>query len=174
MNDPVCFRSGAEVLASVGQSLGPGHWLTIDQARVDAFARATDDFQWIHVDAQKAASGPFGTTIAHGFLSLALVAPMLGALLSFEKLAMSLNYGCEKVRFPAPVPVGSRLRAHAELIKADRIADQPDTVQATFRVTLEIEGASKPACVADSVRRWYFDPRLRTSGGIAGTLPTEG
>jgi len=168
MNHPLIFRSGADVLAALGQRLGPGEWLTVDQGRINAFARATDDFQWIHVDATRAASGPFGSTIAHGFLSLSLVAPMLGALLRFEHLAMSLNYGCEKVRFPAPVPVGSRLRASAELIKAERIAADPDTVQATFRVIIEIGGAVKPACVADSVSRWYFDPGIKGQGGIAG------
>jgi acyl dehydratase len=102
------------------------------------------------------------------------VAPLLGALLRFEHLAMSLNYGCEKVRFPAPVPVDTRLRAHGEVIKAERIADTPDTVQATIRVTIEIEKGTKPACVADSVSRFYFDPSVTSSGGIAGSGRSEG
>jgi len=173
MKHALIFRSGADVLAAVGQKLGPGEWLTVDQARINAFATATNDFQWIHVDAAQAAGGPFGCTIAHGFLSLSLVAPLLGALLNFEHLAMSLNYGCEKVRFPAPVRVDSRLRANAEVLKVDRIADTPDTVQATIRVSIEIEGAKKPACVADSVTRWYFDPSIQGGGGIAGPGRTE-
>lgn len=174
MNNPLRVTSGDDVLASVGQKLGPGDWLCVDQERIDAFAKATSDFQWIHVDAKRAASGPFGTTIAHGFLSLSLVAPLLGALLRFEHLAMSLNYGCEKVRFPAPVAVNARLRAHGEVISALRIADCPDTVQATIRVSIEIEGMAKPACVADSVSRWYFDPALKNTGGIAGPDSSEG
>jgi len=168
MNQMLQFASGADVLASIGKELGPGEWLCMDQERINAFAKATSDFQWIHVDAEKAAKGPFGTTIAHGFLSLSLVAPLLGALLRFEHLAMSLNYGCEKVRFPAPVPVNARLRAQGEVVKVERIAEVPDTVQATIRVSIEIEGGTKPACVAESVSRWYFDPALNNSAGIAG------
>jgi acyl dehydratase len=174
VNNHLSFASGADVLASVGHRLGPGDWLCVDQQRIDAFAKATSDFQWIHVDAERAASGPFGSTIAHGFLSLSMVAPLLGALLRFQHLAMSLNYGCEKVRFPAPVPVNARLRAHGEVISAQRIADSPDTVQATIRVTVEIEGTAKPACVADSVSRWYFDPASTNNGGIAGPGVSEG
>lgn len=174
MNNYLFFRSGADVLTSVGQKLGPGDWLLIDQARINAFAQASEDFQWIHVDPDRAAHGPFGKTIAHGFLSLSLVAPLLGALLRFEYLAMSLNYGCEKVRFPAPVPVDTRLRAYGEVIKAERIAHAPDTVQATIRVTIEIEKGTKPACVADSVSRFYFDPSIKGSGGIAGSGRSEG
>jgi acyl dehydratase len=99
---------------------------------------------------------------------------LLGALLRFEHLAMSLNYGCEKVRFPAPVPVDTRLRAYGEVIKAERIAPTPDTVQATIRVTIEIEKGTKPACVADSVSRFYFDASIKGSGGIAGSGRSEG
>lgn len=164
----LAFASGSEVIAAQGQTLGPGGWLQIDQARIDAFARASNDHQWIHVDPERASAGPFGCTIAHGFLSLSLVAPILGQLLRFEHLALSLNYGCNKVRFPAPVPVGSRLRGSGELLHAERISTQPDTVQAVIRVTLEIEGHSKPACVAESITRWTFDPQIAGPGGIAG------
>jgi acyl dehydratase len=166
------FVSGQDVIAAQGREIGPSHWLLIDQARIDAFARATNDHQWIHVDPVRALAGPFGTTIAHGFLSLSLVAPILGQLLRFENLAMSLNYGCEKVRFPSPVPVGSQVRGRGVVVRAERISESPDTVQAVIRVAVELASHPKPACVAESVSRWYFDPAVRGSGGIAGTAGT--
>src|SRR5690242_5233403 len=131
-----------------GEELGTSDWLEIDQERVDRFAEATGDHQWIHVDVERAASGPFGGTIAHGYLTLSLV-PYLGSqVLTFETPGAKLNYGTNKVRFPHPVLVGKRIRAHVAL--AD-VADLPSGKQATIRYTIEIEGVDKPACVAETV-----------------------
>ena len=142
------FTSLEEISGAVGEQLGTTDWLTIDQERVDAFADATDDHQWIHVDAERAAAGPFGGTIAHGYLTLSLL-PLFGTqVFRLETPGAKLNYGLNKVRFPAPVPVGSRIRAHATL--AD-VADVPAGKQVTFGWTIEIEDAPKPACVAETV-----------------------
>ncbi|MBZ5741361.1 MaoC family dehydratase [Nocardioides mangrovi] len=142
------FTTLDEVSAAKGEELGSSEWLTIDQDRVNQFAEATGDHQWIHVDVERAASGPFGGTIAHGYLTLSLV-PFLGSqVMSFETPGAKLNYGANKVRFPHPVLVGSRIRAHVAL--AD-VADLPSGKQATIRYTVEIEGVDKPACVAETV-----------------------
>jgi acyl dehydratase len=142
------FKTLDEVSAAVGEELGTSDWLTIDQERVNVFAEATGDHQWIHVDVDRAKDGPFGGTIAHGYLTLSLV-PYLGSqVLSFETPGAKLNYGTNKVRFPNPVLVGKRIRAHVAL--AD-VADLPKGKQATIRYTIQIEGEDKPACVAESV-----------------------
>jgi acyl dehydratase len=142
------FTTLEEVSAAKGEELGSSEWLTVDQDRVNQFAEATGDHQWIHVDVERAASGPFGGTIAHGYLTLSLV-PFLGSqVMSFETPGAKLNYGANKVRFPHPVLVGSRIRAHVAL--AD-VADLPSGKQATIRYTVEIEGVDKPACVAETV-----------------------
>jgi acyl dehydratase len=142
------FTSLDDVAASVGEELGSSDWLTIDQERVDRFAEATGDHQWIHVDVEKAKSGPFGGTIAHGYLTLSLV-PMLGAqVFALETPGAKLNYGVNKVRFPAPVPVGSRIRAHARVAG---VADLPAGKQLTLGWTIEIEDHPKPGCVAETV-----------------------
>jgi acyl dehydratase len=142
------FTSLDDVAASVGEELGSSEWLTIDQERVDRFAEATGDHQWIHVDVEKAKAGPFGGTIAHGYLTLSLV-PMLGAqVFALETPGAKLNYGVNKVRFPAPVPVGSRIRAHA---KVAGVADLPAGKQLTLGWTIEIEDHPKPGCVAETV-----------------------
>ena len=142
------FTSLDDVAASVGEELGSSDWLTIDQERVDRFAEATGDHQWIHVDVEKAKSGPFGGTIAHGYLTLSLV-PMLGAqVFALETPGAKLNYGVNKVRFPAPVPVGSRIRAHARVAG---VADLPAGKQLTLGWTIEIEDNPKPGCVAETV-----------------------
>jgi acyl dehydratase len=138
----------------VGQHLGDSEWMLIDQERVNKFADATDDHQWIHVDADKAAQGPFGGTIAHGFLTLALTVPLAGQVpLDVGEPKMAINYGLEKVRFPAPVPVGSRVRARVEL--AD-VAEVGGGVQVNRIVTIEVEGQEKPAMVAETVSRFYY------------------
>ncbi|MEU3642324.1 MaoC family dehydratase [Lentzea sp. NPDC034063] len=143
----------AELKALAGKSLGHTDWLQIDQSRVDTFAAATDDHQWIHVDPQRAATGPFGGTIAHGYLTLALLIPLMTELLDVSGVRMSLNYGLEKVRFPAPVPVGSKIRL---LGRVESVEDVPgDGVQLTVDFTVEIEGSAKPACVARAVYRHY-------------------
>ncbi len=142
------FTTLQDLTAAVGEDLGTSDWLTIEQERVDAFAEATGDHQWIHVDVERAAGGPFGGTIAHGYLTLALI-PMLGTqIFSLETPGAKLNYGVNKVRFPAPVPVGSRVRAHARLVD---VAEVPAGRQATFGWTIEIEGSAKPGCVAETV-----------------------
>ena len=142
------FKTLDEVSAAVGEELGSSEWLTIDQERVNVFADATGDHQWIHVDVDRAKDGPFGGTIAHGYLTLSLV-PYLGSqVLSFETPGAKLNYGTNKVRFPNPVLVGKRIRAHVALAE---VADLPKGKQATLRYTIEIEGETKPACVAETV-----------------------
>ncbi len=142
------FTTLEDLTAAVGEDLGTSDWLTIEQDRVDQFAEATGDHQWIHVDVERAKAGPFGGTIAHGYLTLSLV-PMLGAqVFSLETPGAKLNYGVNKVRFPAPVPVGSRVRAHAKLVD---VAEVPAGRQATFGWTVEIEGSPKPGCVAETV-----------------------
>lgn len=148
------FDSVASVLAAVGKPLGESEWVHIDQKRIDQFADATDDHQWIHVDPVKAKDGPFGTCIAHGYLTLSLASRFLPEFVHYEKLRMGVNYGCDKVRFPAPVPVGSRLRGRGELVKAEMIEGG---VQATIRITVDIEGKDRPACVVDSISRFFFN-----------------
>ncbi|AVO49974.1 dehydratase [Melaminivora suipulveris] len=147
------FRNYSEVSASIGQEVAVTDWVEITQERIDLFARATGDHQWIHVDPERAAQGPFGTTIAHGFLTLSLLAQFMGEAFEVEGSKMGVNYGLNKVRFPAPVPVGSRLRARLKLLGSDPVA--PDGVQMTWEVTLEREGGEKPACVAESLVRVY-------------------
>jgi acyl dehydratase len=150
------FRDVADLEAALGEELGPTDWLRIDQARVDGFAAATEDHQWIHVDPERAASGPFGTTIAHGYLSLSLIPYFVGCLRRVEGTRMSVNYGLDRVRFPAPVPVGSRVRARATVRALERLPG--DAVEVLTRTTVEVEGVDKPACVADTISRYYFSP----------------
>ncbi|MFT3791204.1 MAG: MaoC family dehydratase [Rudaea sp.] len=148
------FENAQSLLdAAPGTTLGTSPWLEIEQTRIDRFADATDDHQWIHVDPARARSGPFGATIAHGFLTLALVARFLPQILDV-RFRFGTNYGCERVRFPAAVKAGSRVRGRGELIGAELARD--GSVQATIRVTVEIEGEAKPACVADVISRYYF------------------
>jgi len=135
----------------IGEELGPTGWLEVTQERIDAFAEATGDHQWIHVDPARAAEGPFGTTIAHGYLTLSLCAPLLAELLAgLTSSSMSINYGTNKVRFPAPVPSGSRIRARATVASVD---DVPGGDQAVVVTTIEREGGDKPVCVAEMVVR---------------------
>lgn len=136
----------------VGQTLGVSEWLLVDQARIDAFAHATGDLQWIHVDPARAAAGPFGSTVAHGFLTLSLL-PLMGMqAFDISGTRMAVNYGLNKVRFPAPVPVNSRLRGHFKLIACEELGPAQ---QLTFEVSMEREGSDKPVCVAESVSRRY-------------------
>jgi acyl dehydratase len=143
-------RQLSEVFDLAGSDLGVSDWLTIDQARIDRFAEASGDQQWIHVDPERAASGPFGTTIAHGYLTLALVVPLLWQLVTFPEESMTVNYGLNKVRFPAPVPVGGRVRLRAAV---DSVAEGPRGADIVFSLTVELDGSSKPACVAKAVYR---------------------
>lgn len=137
--------------AAVGTELGTGDWFEIDQSRIDGFAEATDDRQWIHVDAERAARGPYGATIAHGFLTLALLAPITQQLMSVGSARMAINYGLDKVRFISPVLVGSRVRGTVTL---NSVTDVPGGVQAERTVTITAEGAEKPACVAVHLVRY--------------------
>jgi acyl dehydratase len=142
-----------ELKALAGTDLGHTGWLEITQERVNAFADATNDHQWIHVDREKAAAGPFGRTIAHGFLTLSLVLPLFGELAAVKGVSMGINYGLNKVRFPAPVPVGSKIRLAAQLGAVEDAG--VNAVQAVVDFTIEVEGSEKPACVAQGVYRYY-------------------
>ena len=142
------------IFAAKGSVLGSSEWVTVDQDRIDAFAGATGDHQWIHVDPERAAAGPFGTTIAHGYLTLSLLPMFMVAVYRVEGVRMAVNYGLNKVRFVTPVPVGSRLRGTTELLDAQPLDDT--SAQLLFRVTVEIEGVERPACVAETVSRQYF------------------
>ena len=149
----VIFNSADELKAAIGKPLGATEWLTITQERINTFADATDDHQWIHVDPVRAKDGPFGAPIAHGYLTLALAARFMPELIDV-RMKMGVNYGTDKVRFPAPVKVGQRVRGSGEIIALEPTKD--GAVQSTLRLTVEIEGSNKPACVADTISRYYF------------------
>ncbi|CAM3830433.1 MULTISPECIES: MaoC family dehydratase [Tsukamurella] len=138
----------ADLLGLVGTPMGTTDWLTIDQDRVNLFADATGDHQWIHTDPERAAAGPYGRTIAHGYLTLSLAPVLVGQVVTVEKFDAAVNYGLNKVRFPAPVPVGSKIRATVELAAAQ---EKPFGIEATFRLTYEVEGGDRPACIAETV-----------------------
>jgi acyl dehydratase len=142
----------ADLAALEGQEIGASDWVLVDQARIDRFAQATGDGQWIHVDPARAAAGPFGTTVAHGFLTLALLTELTAAAFTIADVRMGLNYGLNRVRFPSPVPVDSRLRALCTLARFEPVAGG---AQLTWAVTVEREGGDKPACVAEWVTRHY-------------------
>jgi len=148
------FSSPQDVVDNIGKKLGPTEWLEIDQDRIDMFAKATGDFQWIHVDPEKAKDGPFGRTIAHGYLTMSLINMFLPDMFEAQGAKMGVNYGSDRTRYPAPVPVGSRVRAVGEVVKGEMIGD--NAVQTTVRITIEIEGSDKPACVSDVIGRYYF------------------
>ena len=139
------------VLAANGTHLGHSDWLVVDQQRVNQFADATGDHQWIHVDVERAATGPFGGPIAHGFLTLSLSNMFLPQIVEVTGFAMGVNYGTGKVRFVSPVPVGSRVRGGAELTA---VAEVNGGLQTTIVITIEVEGSAKPACVIESISRW--------------------
>ncbi|MFE5700767.1 MaoC family dehydratase [Rhodococcus koreensis] len=136
-----------DLATAAGRDLGASRWIHIAQNRIDGFADVTEDHQWIHVDPERAASGTFGTTIAHGYLTISLVGALLGELLAVEPDVVLVNYGLDKLRFTAPVPVGSRLRARAEIAE---VIPSSRGLQLTLRVIGEVEGAEKPSCVADA------------------------
>jgi acyl dehydratase len=142
-----------ELKALAGRDLGHSPWIEITQQRVQTFADATGDQQWIHVDTERARSGPFGTTIAHGYLTLSLVIPLFGELLTINGVRMGLNYGLDKVRFPSPVEVGAKIRLAGRVASVEDVPG--DGVQLTLDFTVEIDGGAKPACVARAVYRQY-------------------
>ncbi len=147
------FKNPAELLTSVGEDLGATDWLEIDQSRINTFAKATGDHQWIHVDVEKAKQGPFGGPIAHGYLTASLANYFLPQLLDVQRTSMGVNYGCDKIRFPSPVPVGSRIRGTGSLTTAEETKD--GGIQAKVTVKIEIEGQEKPACVIETISRFY-------------------
>jgi acyl dehydratase len=141
-----------DLLTMIGQELGSSPWLDVTQARINLFADATDDHQWIHVDVERAKSGPFGEPIAHGYLTLSLLIPLWSEILLIEEMDMAVNYGLNKVRFPAPVPAGSRVQVTATLADAEEVAGG---IQATVDAVMRVEGADKPVCIAQMVHRYY-------------------
>jgi len=147
------FESLAELRPLVGQEIAVSDWVEVTQQRIDQFAQATGDLQWIHVDPQRAAKGPFGTTIAHGYLTLSMLPLFSESAIEFRGVRMSVNYGLNRVRFMAPVPAGSELRARFRLVAVDDIAD--NGVQVTTEVTVERKGSDRPVCVAETIARRY-------------------
>ena len=147
------FQTLAELPPLVGQELVVSDWITITQEQVNLFAQATGDHQWIHVDVERAQAGPFGAPIAHGFLTLSLLPRFFESSVRIEETRMGVNYGLNKVRFIAPVPVGSRLRARMKLLACDPIDN--NGMQMTWEVTTEREGSTKPVCIAESIARHY-------------------
>jgi acyl dehydratase len=147
------FETLGELAGHVGQEVAVSDWLTITQEQVNLFAQATGDHQWIHVDVERARAGPFGAPIAHGFLTLSLLPRLIESSLEVRESKMGVNYGLNKVRFTAPVPVGSRLRARVKLLEAKPIENAG--YQMTWNVTIEREGSDKPVCIAESINRRY-------------------
>ncbi|MFT6578095.1 MAG: acyl dehydratase [Zhongshania sp.] len=146
------FKQPQDLISAVGTVLGSSEWLEIDQQRINLFADATGDHQWIHVDPARAKDGPFGKCIAHGYLTLSLVNLFLPQIVEVQGISMGVNVGCDRIRFPAPVPVGSRVRGTGELMSIEEIKGG---VQSVVRVTVEIEGSDRPACVADTISRYF-------------------
>ena len=141
-----------DLLGMVGQSLGHTDWMTMEQERIDMFADATEDHQWIHVDPARAADGPFGACIAHGYLTMSLASKFLPDLLTVEQVSMGVNYGTEKVRFPNTVKVGQKIRGGGEVISAE---EKGKGIQVVIRITIDVEGEERPACVVDTISRFY-------------------
>lgn len=146
------YESPRDLLGQEGTALGPSEWLLIDQDRVDGFAQVTGDHQWIHVDVKRAKAGPFGGTIAHGYLTMSLVNLFLPELIEVRGFTHAVNVGADRLRFLSPVKVGSRIRGVGEIVSAEEIKG---AVQSVVRVTVEIEGADKPACVVDTISRYF-------------------
>lgn len=153
--NPTVFGSVQAVIQAVGTTLGETPWMVITQERIQQFADATGDHQWIHVDPVRAKEGPFGACVAHGYLTLSLANLFLPQLVAYEKLQMGLNYGCEKVRFPAPVLVNSRVRGYGEVVAATPLAN--NGVQVHVRITVQVDGSEKPGCVVETISRLYFE-----------------
>ncbi len=149
---PRIFKTPADLKSALGEHLGYSEWLEMTQDRIDKFADATGDHQWIHVDPERAKAGPFGACIAHGYLTLSLVNLFLPQIVDVQGLSMGVNYGSDRLRFPAPVPVGLRIRGGGELIQVEEVKGG---VQATIRVTVEVEGQDRPACVVETISRYY-------------------
>lgn len=149
------FPTPDALFDAIGADLGPSDWLTVTQEMINLFARATGDDQWIHVDVDRAKNGPFGSTIAHGYLTMSLVNNFLPQMIDVQGISMGVNVGGDRLRFIAPVPAGSHLRGRGEILSVERIKG---TVQAVIRVTLEIEGTERPACVIETINRYFGEP----------------
>jgi acyl dehydratase len=147
------FKTPHELKDAVGADLGETEWLEIDQNRINTFAEATGDHQWIHVDEEKAKEGPYGSTIAHGYLTVSLVNHFLPQILDVQGISMGVNYGVDKIRFPAPVPVGSKIRGKGALTSVEETKD--GGIQSKVTVTIEIEGSDRPACIVETISRYY-------------------
>lgn len=147
------FNHPRELLGKEGQVLDTTPWLTIDQQRIDQFAQVSGDHQWIHVDPERARAGPFGATIAHGYLTVSLIGTFLPQIIEVRNFSMGVNVGVDGLRFLAPVPVGSRIRASGLIVKVDEA--KAGAIQCVVRVTIEIEGKEKPACVLDTISRYF-------------------
>jgi len=152
LNDMRTFETIAEMADLVGQEIGLSEWITVTQERIQLFADATNDHQWIHIDVERAKAGPFGTTIAHGFLTLSLLPEMAASAFGVREARMGVNYGLNKVRFPAPVPSGSRIRGRFKLLAYEPL---DGGAQMTVQVTMEREGSDKPVCIAESIGRRF-------------------
>lgn len=152
MSGPAVFAAPRDLIGQEGQQFGPTDWLTIEQDRIDGFAEVTGDHQWIHVDTERAKDGPFGKTIAHGYLTLSLANYFLPQLVEVRGFAHAVNVGADRLRFLAPVPVGSRIRGVGELVTVEEVKG---AVQSIVRITIEIEGSDKPACVVDTISRYF-------------------
>ncbi len=149
------FSSAQQLLAAQDMDLGRTDWLPLTQERINLFAEATGDHQWIHVDPERAANGPFGACIAHGYLTLALANLFMPQLMQFDNLAMGVNYGSDRLRFPAPVKVGSKVRGHGQVLRVQVLGQ---AVEAVVRISVEIEGSERPGCVVDTISRYTFNP----------------
>jgi len=148
----VVFESPHDLMNAIGKHLGYSGWLTMEQERIDRFADATEDHQWIHVDAKRAKSGPFGATVAHGYLTLSLVSHFMTQVFEVRGFEFAVNYGTNKVRFPAPVRVGARIRGGAEVVSVE---ESKGGILSIVRVTVEIEGEDRPACIAETVSLYF-------------------
>ena len=147
------IENPGDLLGKEGMQIGPSDWMAISQERVNQFAEATGDFQWIHVDQERAKQGPFGTTIAHGYLTLSLASKLIPEIIKIKNMRMGINYGTDKVRFINPVRVGARIRGHGKFVEIKEVPG--GGYQSTLRVTIEIDGEEKPACVVDTISRYY-------------------
>lgn len=152
MSGTLIFKTPRDLFGAEGTQVGPTDWLTIDQERINGFAEVTGDHQWIHVDVERAKEGPFGSTIAHGFLTMSLANLFSPQLIEVRGFSHGVNVGADRLRFLAPVPVGSRIRGRGEIVQVE---DKKGAVQLVVRITIEVEGNEKPACVIDTISRYY-------------------
>lgn len=152
MSAPTVYASPRDLLGEEGKHLGPTDWFTVDQDRIDKFADATEDHQWIHVDVERAKDGPFGATIAHGFLTLSLANVFLPRMIDVRGFAHAVNVGCNRIRFIAPVRSGSRIRGIGEILSVE---EKKGGIESVLRMTIEVEGEDKPACIVDTISRYY-------------------